>query len=296
MSYDQRRGSHAARKRRHKRRLSLESVTRIGLLITIVLVLVLAIVLITKCNKGKDEAETTTKPIVITSENISSDGEADTTTDGETTTLGDGEEPTTLDPASVYGDNIVNDGQVIICIDPGHGGIDGGCVGDNDRLEKDDALKLSLAVKREFEALGATVVMTRSDDSDISKFERPAFANSKNADVLLSIHRNSYTSDASVKGVEAWISSSNPTNSSNLSNAILTSLDTAGITRNRGIRTGTQGNAAEDYAINSQSLMPSLILEMGFITCPEDNSNYDNKMDTYAKAIASAVYDWVNAQ
>ncbi len=291
MSYDKRHGSKSARRRR-RRRLSLESVTRIGLFITIILVIILAIVLITKCNKGADEGETTTKPIVITSPNPSESS----SNSEETTTPNNGEEATTIDGNSTFGDNIVNDGKVIICIDPGHGGIDGGCVGDNDRLEKDDALKLSLAVKRELESLGATVVMTRKDDSDVYRTDRPAFANSQNTDVLLSIHRNSYTSDSSVKGVEAWISSTNPTNAYNLSNAILTSLETAGISRNRGIRTGTQGSAAEDYAVNSQSSMPSLILEMGFITSPEDNTNYDNKMDAYAKAIANSVYSWVTAQ
>lgn len=54
-------------------------------------------------------------------------------------------------------------------------------------------------VQEELEALGAKVIMTRSDDTFIELTNRPAIANDAKADVLLSIHRNSYEADASVK-------------------------------------------------------------------------------------------------
>ncbi len=296
MSYDNRRGSKSARKRRKKRRIrfTLDSLTRIGLLILGVLIIVLGIVLLTKCGSDKEDKKTTTTTEATTTtpsgeiEPSSGDGDEESTTPNE--------DETPVDPASVYGDNITNDGKIIVCVDAGHGGEDGGCVGDNDRLEKDDSLRLAKAVQSALENLGVEVIMTRTGDTNPSKFERPAMANEAKADVFISIHRNSYQAEASVQGVEAWISSQNPTNSYNLSTAIMSALDEAGISRNRGVRTGTPDNASEDYAINSQSLMPSLILEMGFITNTTDNNLYDTKQQEYANAIAKAIFDWVSNQ
>lgn len=283
------------RRRGRRRRLTLESLTRIGLLIMIILVIILIIVLITKCNSNNDS-----EPVKVTADILQTTKEPDTTTvavntSTENTTAASTDETTSGTP-DAYGDSINRDGQVIICVDAGHGGIDGGCVGQGDRLEKTDALNLSIMIKEELEALGAKVIMTRADDTFIELTNRPAIANAANADVLLSIHRNSYEADASVKGVEAWVSQTSPANSTDLSNAILSALDGVGISRNRGVKCGTQGGANEDYAINSQSTMPSLILEFGFITNAEDNSYYDTNMRAYAKAIAKATYDWVLAQ
>lgn len=282
------------RRRHRRRRLTLESLTRIGLLIMIILIIILCIVLITKCNNKNDN-----EPVKVTTNVPQTTSPTDTTTEVPSTSTTDttsSTDETTSGTPAAYGDTITDDGQVIVCVDAGHGGMDGGCVGAGDRLEKNDALSLAKMVQEELEALGAKVIMTRSDDTFIELTNRPAIANDAKADVLLSIHRNSYEADASVKGVEAWISQSNPANSAALSSAILSALDKVGISRNRGVKCGTQGNAAEDYAINSHSTMPSLILEFGFITNAEDNNNYDSNMRAYAKAIAKAIYDWVSAQ
>lgn len=274
----------AKRRRRRRRRISLETVTRIGLLITIILVIILCIVLISRCGKD-DEPDKVKVPIPSTTTGNQVTSDKNTSTD-----LPD--ETTSSDIHSAYGDNIYDDGQIIICVDAGHGGIDGGSTNDS-RLEKDDTLKLSLMIKNELEALGATVIMTRTTDTDLSLSDRPAIANEAHADALISIHRNSYAADTSVKGVEAWIAGSNPDNSNSLAASILSGLDSVGVSRNRGVKCGSQGNENEDYAINSQSSMPSLILEFGFITNAEDNNYYDSKMGEYAKSIAQSVYDWV---
>lgn len=280
----------AKRRRRRRRRISLEAVTRIGLLITIILVIILCIVLISRCGKD-DELDKVKVPVSGTTTTPSGND----STSAENTSTNPTDEPTTSSNLNTYGDSIYDDGQVIICIDAGHGGIDGGSVNDS-RLEKDDTLKLSLMVKNELEALGATVITTRTADTDIALYDRPSIANDAHADALISIHRNSYAADTSVKGVEAWIASSNPGNSNDLAAAILAGLDSVGVSRNRGVKCGSQGNENEDYAINSQSSMPSLILEFGFITNNEDNNLYDSKMSEYAKSIAKSVYDWVVSQ
>ena len=60
--------------------------------------------------------------------------------------------------------------------DPGHGGDDSGAQYEG-RLEKDDNLELALAVKKELEARGVKVCMTRDDDTFISLAGRCRKAN-----------------------------------------------------------------------------------------------------------------------
>lgn len=299
------------RSRRKKRRKSkMDKLIRLGGIFTVVLIFaILLVVVIRKTNKDDEQIpvklDITSTNAEANSESTSGDNNNNnsdnaTTNSNDETSTSDEVETTTANPGDdlhqYYGDSINDDGQIIVCVDAGHGGIDGGCVGANDRLEKDDALRLALALKPELEALGATVYMTRSDDSFPALESRPMYANSVKADVLISLHRNSYEADPSVHGVEAWISNQSADNSYKLASDILTALDSVGISRNRGIRAGTQGNASQDYAVNSISSMPSLILEMGFITAPDDNANLDSKNNEYAKAMAKAIVDFIKAQ
>ena len=56
----------------------------------------------------------------------------------------------------------------IIIIDPGHGGKDPGTISES-IYEKDINLKISKALEIELSQSGATVIMTRDDDYDLSK-------------------------------------------------------------------------------------------------------------------------------
>ncbi len=79
-----------------------------------------------------------------------------------------------------------------ICIDAGHGGSDNGSVGKTGLLEKDVTLKISKKLKEVIEGrLGLRVVMTRSNDSEVSLNSRVALANNQKAQLFVSIHINS---------------------------------------------------------------------------------------------------------
>lgn len=274
-------------------------------LVGIIIALCIVICIIILSGKGKDnnnpvkKVTSTTQAPVETTEPTTTEPETTTEEPTEPMTDENGEPITTptVDLNSTYGDNITNDGELIVCLDPGHGGVDGGSTSDDEtRLEKDDCLRLSLLIRDKLTKLGVTVIMTREDDSDISKYARAELANSSKADLLLSVHRNSFAGDASVKGFEAWIASDNPLNSYNLASAILTNLESVGITRNRGVKAGTQGNASINYVVNSYSSMPSMILELGFMSSPEDNNFFDTKLDAMAESIAQTVFDWIRVQ
>ena len=94
-----------------------------------------------------------------------------------------------------------------IVIDSGHGGTDGGTThNENGRVikESDLVLDISKKLKGEFEKNGATVFMTRNDDSYISLYRRKQIANSYNPDLFLSVHINNLQTEC-VDGTEAYV-------------------------------------------------------------------------------------------
>ena len=191
-----------------------------------------------------------------------------------------------------------------VCIDAGHGGYDGGAVlvseDGTKRQEKDDNLRLAKLVQAELETYGVKVIMTREDDTFIELYDRTLMANAMDADALISFHRNAYylggKMSERVGGVEIWIHSSRPTQARQLANRILDAILDVGGMEDRGVRYGSMSDGEEDYAINRRSLMPSMIIEMGFISNAGDNEAFDTNGEAYAKAIAKEVYEWLESQ
>ena len=182
--------------------------------------------------------------------------------------------------------NFVPD-EKTVCIDPGHGGGSSGAVYGS-RYEEDDNLRLSLLVRDVLTDRGYTVVMTRVNDSDVSLAERCKIANKARASLFVSIHRNS-SSSASATGMEMWVHSSKPTDDTLLAQNILDSLETVGISENRGIHSGYRDGADKNYYINRNTKMPSVLAEIGFISNGNDNKAYDENIEKYAKAIADGI-------
>jgi N-acetylmuramoyl-L-alanine amidase len=91
-----------------------------------------------------------------------------------------------------------------IVIDAGHGGHDPGTIGRGGLEEKDlvldVALRLAEMVRSE---LGAEVLLTRSTDVFVPLEERTAVANSRAADLFLSIHANS-SRNPKARGIETY--------------------------------------------------------------------------------------------
>ena len=88
-----------------------------------------------------------------------------------------------------------------IMLDAGHGGRDPGAVY-KERKEKDDTLRLTLAVGEILEAHGLDVQYTRTTDVYESPYQKAMEANNAGVDFFVSIHRNSFPSDNAVSGVE----------------------------------------------------------------------------------------------
>jgi len=92
-----------------------------------------------------------------------------------------------------------------IVIDPGHGGRDYGAPGYLKGVhEKQIVLAISKKLKKKIEKeLSCEVFLTRSTDRYLTLEERTAIANTKNADLFISIHTNS-AKDRRAYGIETY--------------------------------------------------------------------------------------------
>jgi N-acetylmuramoyl-L-alanine amidase len=82
----------------------------------------------------------------------------------------------------------------VVCLDPGHGGVDPGALGLDGLVEKDLTLAVATRLETLLEADGVTVAMTRTGDSNPSIDQRSQTAQTSHADVFISIHFNAFIS------------------------------------------------------------------------------------------------------
>jgi N-acetylmuramoyl-L-alanine amidase len=89
-----------------------------------------------------------------------------------------------------------NDGRFVVVLDAGHGGHDPGNLG-NGYLEKNIALNIVLNAGAILERTpGIEVIYTRKDDTFVDLYVRGEIANKANADLFVSVHCDSHTSNA----------------------------------------------------------------------------------------------------
>ncbi len=173
----------------------------------------------------------------------------------------------------------------VVCVDPGHGGKDQGS-SYGDRLEKDDNLAVGLALRDALLARGVTVVMTREDDTYLSLEDRVWISTKAEADYYISLHRN--YSDTDACGVEIWVSEGCSDEARELADLIDESLSGAGVQEDRGVRTGSESGEGSYYVLRN-TVMPAVLIELGFMQDETDNRLLDENTDEYAAAIAGAV-------
>ena len=82
-----------------------------------------------------------------------------------------------------------------VILDAGHGGAEPGAMYQG-RREKDDTLRLALAVGEKLENRGVDVMYTRTTDVYDSPLEKAQIANRSGADLFVSLHRNAMLVEA----------------------------------------------------------------------------------------------------
>lgn len=167
-----------------------------------------------------------------------------------------------------------------IAIDAGHGGADPGAVYQG-RQEKDDNLKLALAVGERLQNSGLDVYYTRTEDIYQTPYQKAMAANESGADFLVSLHRNSSEYPNQYTGVETLIYDKNG-EKAEIAEDINEELENIGF-RNNGVK------IRPGLVILRRSKMPAVMVESGFINSEEDNRLFDEEFDRIADAIADAI-------
>lgn len=183
-----------------------------------------------------------------------------------------------------------------ILLDPGHGDSDNGAMGSGGMeapAEKDANLGLAAAVKLRLEQLGATVNMTREDDTFPSLGDRVTALNETHPDLFVSIHHNSIqlTVDGNQSaGTEAYWFYQNGQPLAQLLTQNLTESVTAaqrGERKNRGERYGY-------YYVTRSNICPATLLEVGFMPNPAEYELCTDRDMIWVEAgsIARAIYQF----
>lgn len=175
---------------------------------------------------------------------------------------------------------------LLIVVDPGHGGQDSGAVWGG-RQEKDDNLRLGAALRQSLIRQGVEPLMTRDTDLFIPLPDRVNMANANNADLYVSLHRD-FSPDAVAEeyGVQnsIYLTAPEPTTLC-AATQVLNAIAEAGVQQNRGISRTNQ------YVLR-RTHMPAMLLDMGFISNPEDNRLFDERLYAYAEAITMGILSY----
>ncbi len=177
----------------------------------------------------------------------------------------------------------------VIIIDPGHGGMDGGCVF-GDIAEKDINRKIAYRVMQKLRIMGYRVELARTGDNYIDKTERVDMANGRNARLYVSIHQNS-CEDKSVAGIETWYDENDETSDSRRL-AMLIQQETVKAT-------GAQGRelvSDPEMCVTSKSAMPACLIETGFLSNKTEREKLASAeyRDQIAEGIANGIDLYLN--
>lgn len=173
-----------------------------------------------------------------------------------------------------------------IMLDAGHGGADPGAVY-NGRQEKDDALRLTLAIGEILQNNDIDVLYTRTTDVYESPFEKAMEANQSGVDFFVSIHRNSFPVDNQVMGVESLVYDLTGIKYEMAQN-INAQLETVGF-----VDLGVI--ARPNLVVLRRTNMPAVLVEVGFINSDVDNQLFDDNFNDIAQAIAEGILDTLNS-
>ncbi|MGP7819310.1 N-acetylmuramoyl-L-alanine amidase CwlD [Niallia sp. 01092] len=192
--------------------------------------------------------------------------------------------------------NLPLTGKVIV-IDPGHGGPDGGA-GDNDVLEKDIALKVSLKIRDYLQEQGALVIMTREEDKDLAGEnikgyrnrkvedlkERLKIINDSDADFFLSVHLNAIPS-SKWSGAQTFYApqiKENEAAAKFIQDELIENLE----------NTTRRAKPLGSVYILKHANKPGALVEIGFLSNPTEKLNL--MKDDYQNKVAASVYKGIN--
>lgn len=174
-----------------------------------------------------------------------------------------------------------------IILDPGHGGFDPGSTAISGEFEKDLTLRASLAIQDYLRSRGATVFLTRTDDTFVTLENRALFSSIIQADVFISVHFNAFeTSNA--YGVSSHYAYED-------SEQLATYIQAALV---KHTQLKDRGALKDSYIVLNENTIPSTLLELGYITTQADFDAIVSPVfnEKVGKAIAEGLQRFFNRQ
>lgn len=190
----------------------------------------------------------------------------------------------------------------VIVIDPGHGGPDPGATRGELR-EKDIVLDLGFKLRNLLQSTGAVTYLTRDSDTDLAEqnptisggrkrrdiLRRVELVNEWQPDAVLSLHVNAIGSSR-WRGAQVFYPPDDP-EAEELAKSIQNALTKVLRNTNRVAKVG-------DYRILNDAKCPAVLVEVGFISNPEEAALLTDA--SYRQKIVWAVYlglqDWLASE
>lgn len=187
----------------------------------------------------------------------------------------------------------INLSEKAVVIDSGHGGVDPGKISADGILEKDINLAIAYKLKNLLEQSQIQVIMTRTDDnglysaSDTNKKsadmkKRCSIINDSNADIVVSIHQNSFSTEGA-NGAQAFYykqSEQGKKLASYIQDAFREHLDSG----NKRVE-----KADSSYYMLLHTKIPTVIAECGFLSNKEEAALLNS--EEYQQKVAEALYN-----
>ena len=184
-----------------------------------------------------------------------------------------------------------------IVLDPGHGGSDTGAIGPTGVTEKSIALRIAKRLKALLEAEGAEVILTRTEDTEVSPKKAKAtdveelqarcdIANQNSADIFLSIHLDAF-SGPEAHGTTGYYYEMGSADSTRLADCVK-----RGVLRRLG--TLDRGTKPCAFYVCRHTDMPAMLLETAFVSNPREEQmmNSEEGVEHAAQGIAAGIAEY----
>lgn len=178
--------------------------------------------------------------------------------------------------------------QVMVMIDPGHGGVDPGAVGIGGLQEKGVVMAVALHVAALLQRQGVMVQMTRQADQTVDLQPRVDMAEAANATIFVSIHANAVNMQRpEVNGVETYYYSDA---GARLANVLHRRVMSSMAMNDRGIKQAR-------FFVLRRTSMPAALIEIGFVTGAADAPKLRDAawQAQMGQAIATGILDYIQA-
>lgn len=171
--------------------------------------------------------------------------------------------------------------NLVIGLDPGHGGSNPGATGLTGAVEKNMTLVLSLQLKTLLEKEGATVIMSRTTEKFVANEDRLSFFRRADPDLLLSIHLNASANPVDVYGTATYYKHPfcEPLNAAIHERLLQTGLYDFG------------NNSDFNFILNNPTEFPDALVETLFLSNPGDEEKVLDP--TFQRELVTAIVEGV---